>query len=105
MTISTETLDRLWTASLEAAQQYAQLVFEGTLQVLGTQAKYLADICQLSRDKHQDIWSDHPSKSLEHWLQYLESHLDATAAATHSHLDTTNQLQFAVSRIAKDQLS
>lgn len=105
MTISTETFNRLWKNNLEAAQQYIQLALESTVQVIGTQARYFADITQMSRDKHLQIWSDHPSKTLEHWLQLVENHLDVAAEATHSHLDTTSQLQCAFSRIVKDQIS
>lgn len=105
MTFSTETLNGFWNDNWTASQQYAQLALEGAGQIFRTQTRYLADICQLNRDKHQHLWSDHPSKLLEHWLQFVESHLDFTAEMTHSHLDTTAQLQDAVSRIVKEQIT
>jgi hypothetical protein len=105
MTISTETLNQFWKTNLETGQQFAQLAMGGAVKVFGSQVQYLADISQLSRDKQQAILSDHSSMSVDHWLQFLGSHLDAAADMTLACLDATMQFQFAASRFVKDQIS
>lgn len=101
---STDAMNDLWQANMEAARQYGQLALDSAEQLFKAQAESLRDICDLGANEYVYFWSGNSGKPLDHLPDLMAKRLDFAVAMGRQYQDGALRFQTTLYQIAENQM-